>query len=514
VRVDAAGWGLEAPDGRTVLIQGALRPLAASAAEPPTDAEVATSLASAVSSSATGLELRPPLYGQDHAGGATQVTAHAAGWFSQLNTDVRRRFATGLAAWAVAVDQEDLTDRAWRQLADAGVPAGAAAGAMASAVLGALTARHGTVPPAPIAGSLAPVAAGTTVPTVMARLLRAGGPLTRVGLGSTTLGTVAVHAAVASPVAGQVGIRRSVRPTAVADGAPRNPVPPTAAQDTQTATRFCPTFTDEGLQLLQSTAPQWLLPGMEDLPDNAVVLLRTNPAFVESFLVGLNHALARELQWRRYPLDTSGTMFRRFWPATTGSDGEEMRPMAAWEPQSDLGSHVGGEGGVVLLVRGALLRRFPTTTIYLSGQVGTGPETVVRPTIEAYAGRDVTLVGFPMTAEDLLHPPIPGQTWSVVLQESVDHTRFGVDDAPANGTTATLSTWQDLDWANPHLAGATHVRVAGPMLGTARPSAPTTPVAQPPVVRWGTDSSAMAAALTRAPVRVRIPAALWLTPQP
>jgi hypothetical protein len=101
--------------------------------------------------------------------------------------------------------------------------------------------------------------------------------------------------------------------------------------------------------------------------------------------------------------------------------------------------------------------------------------------------------------------------WSVVLQEAVQHPRFGVDDPPADGTTATLRTWQDLDWAHPHLAGHRHVPVDGPLLGVGRPTGSATPLGTPPLAVWGADSAALAGALTRAPVRVRIPVSLWLT---
>ena len=516
LRIDAAGWGASAPPGRTVTVQGALRPLGGPASDPPADAGFAASLAAALSSPAGVVQLRPPLYGQDHVRGATSVTAGARGWFSQLNTDARRRFAAGLGSWAVAVDQESLCDRAWQQLASAGVSAtGTGAADMAAAVLGALTDRHAIAVPSAAAQAASRVAAPAaalaashaashaelradaasagTADSVMARMLRPGGSLARVGFGSLS-----------SPAG-------DVRPSdADAAGAARvRAIAPYAASAPQAPTHFCPTFDDDGLQYLQSTAPEWILPGLDDLPDDSVVLMRTNPAFVESFLVGMGHAMARELQWRRYPLDVDGTMFARFWPAA-GSP-PELPPMATWDPGSDLGSHVGGAGNVVLVIRGGLLRRFPTATIYLSGRVGAGPETVVAATIAAYVGSDTTLVGFPMTVDQLLRPATAGQVWSVVLQESVEHVRFGLDDAPDDGTTAALRTWQDLDWAHPHVAGSTHVRVAGPLTGVGRPTGPTTVVGAPPVAHWGADSAALAAALTRAPVRVRIPASLWLT---
>ena len=43
------------------------------------------------------------------------------------------------------------------------------------------------------------------------------------------------------------------------------------------------------------------------VPPNTVSLCKTNPQFVEAFLVGLNHEFARELLWREYPTDQRGT---------------------------------------------------------------------------------------------------------------------------------------------------------------------------------------------------------------
>ena len=72
---------------------------------------------------------------------------------------------------------------------------------------------------------------------------------------------------------------------------------------------FAPSFPEPAFTYLQEAAVDWLLPGGSEQTDNSVLALQTNPAFSEAFLVGLNHALARELIWRRYPLDPTGTMF-------------------------------------------------------------------------------------------------------------------------------------------------------------------------------------------------------------
>ena len=58
---------------------------------------------------------------------------------------------------------------------------------------------------------------------------------------------------------------------------------------------------------------EWLLPGLDQMDPDAIALFATNWGFVESFLVGLNHELARKLLWNGYPTDQRGTYFRRFW---------------------------------------------------------------------------------------------------------------------------------------------------------------------------------------------------------
>ena len=60
-------------------------------------------------------------------------------------------------------------------------------------------------------------------------------------------------------------------------------------------------------------APDFLLPGLDDVPPNTVTLVQPNSRFIEAFMVGLNHEMARELLWREYPTDQRGSYFRQFW---------------------------------------------------------------------------------------------------------------------------------------------------------------------------------------------------------
>ena len=52
----------------------------------------------------------------------------------------------------------------------------------------------------------------------------------------------------------------------------------------------------------------WLLPGLQHVPPNTACGLEPDNAFVEAFLVGLNHEMGRELLWRGYPTDQRGTV--------------------------------------------------------------------------------------------------------------------------------------------------------------------------------------------------------------
>ena len=91
-------------------------------------------------------------------------------------------------------------------------------------------------------------------------------------------------------------------------------------------------------EALRDLSQDFLFPGLEHVPPNTVTLLETNPKFVESFLVGLNAEMSRELLWRNYPTDQRGTYFRQFWDTSAGerstghrNDQQVGRPQARRE---------------------------------------------------------------------------------------------------------------------------------------------------------------------------------------
>src|SRR6185436_6606601 len=97
--------------------------------------------------------------------------------------------------------------------------------------------------------------------------------------------------------------------------------------------------------------------GLIKRPDMAT-LLETNNRFIEAYLVGLNHEMARELLWREYPTDQRGTYFNSFW---TGKP-ELIADLheAQWRA-GGLSAHMDKklDKKIVFLVRGDLIRRYP-----------------------------------------------------------------------------------------------------------------------------------------------------------
>ena len=105
-------------------------------------------------------------------------------------------------------------------------------------------------------------------------------------------------------------------------------------------------------------------------------------------MVGLNDEMGRELLWRQFPTDQRGSYFRQFWdvgdtierdaskpPAKVEEDLLDISKLHTWGRETQLGdpTHANrplptgaepGEARLVLVVRGDLLKKYPTAVIY------------------------------------------------------------------------------------------------------------------------------------------------------
>ncbi len=272
------------------------------------------------------------------------------------------------------------------------------------------------------------------------------------------------------------------------------------------------------------------LPNINFVSQNSISLLETNQMFIEAYMVGLNHEMARELIWREYPADQRGSYFRQFWDVSDfiyeNEDIEKLKNIAKsklpadateeeineklqeeirkslkdipkihiWKKDSNLGDHdhredykqaklaessTGGgsdeedKNEVVLVIRGELLKKYPTAVIYAhkaewqktNGEIDNSKERILTPLshaeaddpprtkvktplYEAKAEPDIYFFGFDL---DVLTAKggsgEPGDTepgWFFVIQERPGEPRFGLDI----NREGDINVWNDLTWGD------------------------------------------------------------------
>lgn len=236
---------------------------------------------------------------------------------------------------------------------------------------------------------------------------------------------------------------------------------------------------------------EWMVPGLGliERPDMATVL-RTNNRFIEAYLTGLNHEMARELLWREFPTDQRGTYFSSFW---TGAP-ELVADMheAAWRGGA-LGTHVDPalDGQLVFLVRGDLIRRYPGVVAHAaleqsadaSGIPVFAASSPVRTLFHVFLPPNVLLVGFAMTRARVDQP---GEKWWFTLSENPTEPRFGLDPSrPTPAPTRDNLVWDDFGVGKPgqFLDATRHTNLAFD------------------AVQWGASSASVAHLLFQLPAR-------------
>lgn len=78
-----------------------------------------------------------------------------------------------------------------------------------------------------------------------------------------------------------------------------------------------PTIEEAMYRPLKSLSLDYILPGIDKIPQNSILLCEENRYFIESYLCGTNDEMGKELVWNRFPTDQRGTIFSFFWDPTT-----------------------------------------------------------------------------------------------------------------------------------------------------------------------------------------------------
>jgi hypothetical protein len=308
---------------------------------------------------------------------------------------------------------------------------------------------------------------------------------------------------------------------------------------------------------LGDISSELLVPNLKLIEPNTISLMVRNQAFIEAYMVGLNHEFARELLWREYPTDQRPSSFRQFWDVSQVANAQNLEPKAfeeslrdivrihEWAPGSHLGDHnnrrLAGDPPedsntpllkrpVILVIRGDLLKRYPNTIIYAQrARWGTRNDNALRlvlwdetgekgendptepniryPQYKAFVRPDIHFIGFDLSVDEVRGDPSLEETdaakatipanrlgWFFALKEVVGEPRFGLDDGLA--VVPEPVVWDNLAWQN-----------LGPdvtLIDVAKPFAVEPGGTDHQNVAWGANSADMAFILYQKPVLVAV----------
>jgi hypothetical protein len=283
-------------------------------------------------------------------------------------------------------------------------------------------------------------------------------------------------------VQGDVSVSPTRSPSGRTAISARTAAAPGAGFDT---VMWAPTFPQPMYEPLRDLSQELLLPGLDAVGPDSVLGLETNRRFIESFLLGLNVEMARELLWRGFPTDQLGTYFDQFW-----GGGADIPPLHLWGARP-LGDAPAPRENFVMLMRSALLRRYPNAILYLTPALASGggrtpsldPADEKLPVFSGAAEPDINFVGFDVPADQVANgSPDHPQGYYLVIQQHPTEPRFGLPVGAPIGSAAHLTI------------------AAGPPAGLPLNG-----------LRWGLNAAHMAGILRRLPVRLAIHASQFLT---
>ena len=282
-----------------------------------------------------------------------------------------------------------------------------------------------------------------------------------------------------------------------------------------------PDLSEPTYQQLAAISHDWLLPGLDQLPTDTTTLVEANLEFIASFLVGMNHELARELLWREYPTDQRGTYARQFWTHVARAEADASydlkHPLHGARHRSLRGlttkAAVPPEGDpLVLVVKGDLVQRYPglilvAATTESRGGLRVPSGTPMAPDFLGLLAPDVLLAGFTDLTSEIVweaeEGPAEGRWW-FFFAEHFSEPRFGLDDTSAEGTPTQWNSaaWSHLDEDELFLSAQSF---AGRSLKKGDGKGDLFP--------WGTDAGLQAWVTLQFPFRRGIPAIDLLPPR-
>jgi len=251
------------------------------------------------------------------------------------------------------------------------------------------------------------------------------------------------------------------------------------------------------------------LPGIGTIKENTVAVLSTDQAFVEAYMVGVNHEMSKLLTFNGYPTDPRYTYFQQFWDKSVSPLGKstppDIEPILFWPNGNDLGDNgsnpASDKNNLVLFIYGKLFRRYPDTAVFAAHvKTDAGKRTISQdehqPVFRCFLPPDITLFGFDITKDDVMAAPTQAGDlgFYFVIQQHPSQPKF---------------RFENDDWANLTLSDWGYVEVQnsgknGNKMPQLRPGTNAT---------WGASGGDLAAIAYQEPLQVAYNAAAFTTPQ-
>jgi hypothetical protein len=500
--------------GTSQPLPSALAPLDAPAYEPPAPTSAVAVALKRWLTPTQGVvpELRGPLYGAAQAGirqadlvdppGSSPGAAfeHQPQWWRTLNIDPALRVAAALGTLTVEHERDALLESAWRQVAQTSeVNTLLSRAQLARAVSQRQAVRHlsGASPPElvrhvspqasrlpvtaadragrAVAGSLhsviADIAESPALPAVVTptyrRLSRPRGPHAR---RTPAPAAPTVPSEIADAVRQRLDPAHTVPARIHAEWVSPPAAAALSADGRDPLRHLAPevSYPAGVARSLVDVAPDAILSGIERIPPNTVVALKTVPWFIAAYLAGLNSEITRLLAWSGVPGDRRATPFRQFWDT---ADVDAITAISDWPHDAQLSEVLSGgsAGNLVVAVRGELLRRYPTTAVYLvpaiadqaapSGhrfEMPSDAHQIHTPLFTATFPPDVRCFGFDLSPAGALQPP----GYFFVLQQQATEASFSSDGFTGTTKPEHASHYPISSVAPGQLNGAGVARVA------------------------------------------------------
>jgi hypothetical protein len=329
-----------------------------------------------------------------------------------------------------------------------------------------------------------------------------------------------------------------------------------------------PDFKEAMYRPLIGLGKEFMCPNINKMPPERVSILTTNTPFIESYMVGLNHEMGRELLWREYPTDQRGSCFRQFWdvagyaihdpkltPVQEEEKGKDIPPIHTWLKHTHLGTHPNPPLStptaepvekVVLTIRSRLFKRYPNTIVFaqrakwLDKAAGTREmdeqlnvdfnrpfdENIIKPpSFGADMLPDIKFFGFNLSVKEA-KGDAEEAGWYFVIMERPGEPRFGMDEPSSTFNFASppdIDRWNDLTWGYlapskveydaltfVDLAKPSKAQLVGAPLPDTKDQDDKDQAAEDRPHKWNTNAADLAYILYQAPVKVAIHASEML----